>query len=849
MKKTFQYKILSSVLLCISVSLLGQVSEAEWDSSPVDGPYISAFKRIICSPTANESELYAAEEFQRIFKGFTGKELAIKKTQKKHKNAILIGSETANITGLNINTESLGEEGFKIDIENDVLAIYGNKSRGTLYGVYEFFEQYCGIHFLTHDHTYYPKEGKNNNFRIKGQDYSYVPPFAFRWSYYGETNRNPAFAAKLRTNTVKGEDKLGGITGYKLVVHNVSKLVPPAAYGEEHPEYYALVNGRREISMHGGGPQLCLTNKDVLDIVTEATLDAIDKNPTLKNFSIAQMDNGSYCTCESCAAIDSREESHAGTMISFVNAVAERIEKKHPEVLISTYAYEYTRKPPRTISPRNNVMIQLCSIECCDFHAIDEPTCTLNQEFSKDMDGWNKIAKNIFIWHYNTNFRGYLLPFPNLQSIGKSVEYFANNNGRGVFMQAAGNGFSTELSDLRNYVISRCLWKPGRDSWQETIDFCRMHYAESAQPIIDYLKYYHDLIEKEKRHPILFSTEASLCLNAESVNQIDHYFKKALALAKSEEVRTRVEKASLCVYRAKLSVATMNLKYEDGFCKPSSDDFDEDLLGRYSDLCVKYHVSMDNEYVKNDTYIKNMRKIYAGMKAVQLENSYWNLLILPESNAKVVEMTYKPTGINVIQPSRSLDRFRFEEWVREGDGPKADGILAYELIEQNPTKAIIALTTKDGAKIERTISLEGEAIHFETSVKATKDRAFNFFVHPEYHAGSSSNDPEEVGIYVKSNKWLHANQGWKNAKPTDKESKLLKEGLKGGSFAYFNQKAGFGVEQRFKPGTIEDLKLFWSPERVQINLEMIPTVKKLKAGQTASYSYDIHYLNNTPLNH
>ena len=166
--------------------------------------------------------------------------------------------------------------------------------------------------------------------------------------------------------------------------------------------------------------------------------------------------------------------------------MAKRIETKHPEVLIGTYAYEYTRKPPKTIRANDNVLIQLCSIECCVFHSIDDPSCSLNQEFCNDMDGWNNIAKNIFIWHYNTDFRGYLLPFPNLRSIGKSVEYFANNSGRGVFMQAAGNGFSTELSDLRNYVMSRCLWKPGRDSWQETIAFCRMHYAESAQPIIDY---------------------------------------------------------------------------------------------------------------------------------------------------------------------------------------------------------------------------------------------------------------------------------------------------------------------------------------------------------------------------
>lgn len=854
MKKSVQHTIFIGLFLVLSSSLFiqctqkeqSQISEEEWALLPADGPYLSTYERIICSSGATKSELYAAREFQRLFKEFTGKELAIDRTDSLSGKIILIGAEASAAADLQFNTEKMGEEGFNINIAGDKLAIYGGHPRGTLYGVYEFFEQYCGVRYLTYNHTFYPADGRDKDFRIKGRNYSYVPPFAFRWSYYGETNRNPAFAAQLRTNTVSGAEELGGITGYKLVGHNVAYLVPPNIYGKEHPEYYALVNERRLLDMHGGGPQLCMTNPDVLEIVVEATLNAIEKNPTVKNFNVAQMDNGNYCTCVSCAAIDAREETHAGATLSFVNAVAERIEKVHPEVLIGTYAYEYTRKPPKTIRARDNVLIQLCSIECCQFHAIDDPTCSLNQEFCKDMDDWNKKAENIFIWHYNTNFKAYLLPFPNIRSIGKSVEYFANNNGRGVFMQAAGNGFSTELSDLRNYVMSRCLWKPGRDSWQEALEFCRMHYAESAQPIIDYLTYYHNLIEKEKRHPLLFCTEASLCLNAETVKQIDKYFSEALALAKSEEVFTRVEKASLCLYRAKLSVATMELKYENSLCKPYLESADETLLERYTELCAKYNVSMENERTKIDTYLNNMRKLYAGMTAVLLENDFWRVLVLPESNAKVVEMTYKPTGRNVIKPARALDRFRFEDWVRQGDGPKADGILAFKVVEKTPSKMVAALTAKDGARIERTISLVGDGIRFEMALKAEESRPFNFLVHPEYDAGSGSDNPKEVSIYVKAEEWIHVNKGWVNAKPKGDQSALIKEGLKGGAFAYFNKKEDFGVEQRFDPRDFEHINLFWSPERIQINLEMTPTVKKLRAGDQAKYAYEIHYLDKAP---
>jgi len=843
--------VLNVIIKCLLILLLSrlfiqcslqksQISEKEWEALPTDGPTLSTFERVFCSSDATESERYAANEFIRLFREFTGKELAFDSTGTQTSQIILIGPDAA------ADTTQMDDEEFNIEIALDQIAIYGGRPRGTLYGVYEFFEKYCGVRYLTADHTFYPVAGKDQDFRIKGRSYRYNPPFAFRWSYYGETNRNPAFAAQLRTNTVSGPEKLGGITGYKLVGHNVAYLVPPAIYGKEHPEYFALVNGRRLLELEGGGPQLCMTNPDVLEIVVKATLEAIEKNPDVKNFNIAQMDNGSYCTCEACAAIDAREESHAGATLAFVNAVAERIEKTHPEVYIGTYAYQYTRKPPKTFGARDNVMIQLCSIECCDFHAINDPACALNQEFCKDMDGWKEKAKNIFIWHYNTNFRGYLLPFPNLRSIGKSVAYFANNNGRGVFMQAAGNGFSTELSDLRNYVMSRCLWKPGRDSWEEALDFCRMHYAESARPIIDYLTYYHDLVDKKGKHPTCFPTESSLCLNAETVGQIGKYFEQALALAQSDVVRSRVEKAALCAYRAKLSVASMDLKYENGICKPSLQNGDENLLEHYADLCTRNNVSMENELTEIDTYLTNMRKLFAGLPAVCLENEFWRVVLLPESNAKIVEMTYKPTGRDVIQPARALDRFRFEEWVLQGDGPKAYDILAFNVIEKSSEKAIVALTAKDGAYIERTISITGDVIHFETALTAHTARAFDFLVHPEYDAGSDSKSPQEVGIYVKGADWRQVNRDWMNAKPTEEQSARIKEGLKGGAFAYFSQKAGFGVEQRFEPGTFEDIMLFWDPDRIQINLEMVPTIKKLKAGEQAKYAWDVHYLDRAP---
>ncbi|MBI3851356.1 MAG: DUF4838 domain-containing protein [Verrucomicrobia bacterium] len=843
LKPGFQPAVTAAPTVTDAVRPTGRIVQKSSAEKGAITPAAMTAWKIVCDSAATESERYAATEFQRLFKGMTGALLPVVESMAANQAAVFVGQDAVAHAGQTADGGDLGEEALRIRVGPKGVCIDGGRPRGTLYGVYEFFEELCGVRFLTFDDTYFPPDAAQRKIPVGVRVVN--PTFAFRWSYYGENSRHPEFAARLRVNTVSDDPKLGGRTGFRLVNHNVAYLVPPAKYGKAHPEYYALVAGERKLEMGGGGPQLCMSNPELINVVVNAVLEEIRKNPTARNLNIAQMDNESFCTCARCAEIDAREESHAGATLAFVNAVAERIEKTNPDVFISTFAYQYTRKPPKILKPRRNVMIQLCSIECCDFHAIDDPACPLNRSFCADMAGWKKIANNVFIWHYNTNFKGYLLPFPNLRSIGRSVSFFAKNNGQGVFMQAAGNGFSTELSDLRNYVMARCLWKPGRDSWKEAEEFCRLHYAEAAGPILAYLKYYHNLVGKSGVHPTCFPTESSLCITPESARRIMGYFEEALLLAKSDAVRARIEKASLCAYRAAVSASSMRLVYRNAVCHPDLEGFDPGLLDRYAALCTRFGATMDDEHVSTEKFLGAMRGLHNGLKAVSLENESWRVVVLPESNAKVVEMTYKPTGRNVVRAPRSFNRFRHEEWVRQGEGPIAENIRAFD-VQAEPTRAVLSLTTKDGARIQRTISLTDDAVRFETTMTADAPRRFDFLVHPEYDTATMSDDPRVLAIYVRQSDWTHANRQWREAMPTDQQMDVIKNAVGGGAFAYFNHQAKFGVEQRFDPADFSGLGLFWNPSRQQINLEMISKTVSLEKGERARFAYEVRYLREAP---
>lgn len=170
-------------------------------------------------------------------------------------------------------------------------------------------------------------------------------------------------------------------------VHTFERILPSDVYGKDHPEYYSLINGERR---PGKASQWCLTNPEVLEIVT-LKIDSIFKaNPDKSMISVSQNDgHDTYCTCTGCKALDQYEGSPSGSLIHFVNKLAERF----PDKQFSTLAYMYTMHPPKHVKPLPNVNIMLCNIDCDREVPLTDNAS--GREFMKAMKGWATISNNI----------------------------------------------------------------------------------------------------------------------------------------------------------------------------------------------------------------------------------------------------------------------------------------------------------------------------------------------------------------------------------------------------------------------------------------------------------------------
>ncbi|RYZ19048.1 MAG: DUF4838 domain-containing protein, partial [Sphingobacteriales bacterium] len=291
------------------------------------------------------------------------------------------------------------------------------------------------------------------------------PFLSFRTVYYPD-QYDEEFRDWHKLHTLEDEFGLWG--------HTYSKLVPPGRYLKSHPEYFALVNGRRTDT------QLCLSNPAVLNILTENLRKLIMEQPDKKLWSVSQNDGFGYCTCSGCEAIDKKYGGPQGSVINFANKVA----AKFPDKTISTLAYLYSARPPVNLKPAANVSVMLSSISMDRAKPISSnPRAAL---FRNSVRGWSAITRTLMVWDYVVQYTNYQSPFPNLHYLHDNMKFFADNNVRGIFVQGT-EGSRGEFSALKTYLLAKASWAPRTDTKVHLEEFIKAYYGDAGQYINRYI--------------------------------------------------------------------------------------------------------------------------------------------------------------------------------------------------------------------------------------------------------------------------------------------------------------------------------------------------------------------------
>ena len=488
----------------------------------------------------------------------------------------------------------LNKDFISIDYKDSLITISANNKRNLYYATYDFIEKFLNVNWLSTDFTYY-EDLKSINFP-KNYSYYFEPPVLTRTVHSKLFYKDSVFADKLK---VTNEAFPRYVPSAR--VHTFHRFLPYEVFYDKNPEYYALRNGKRLPT------QLCLTNTDVLKIVKDSVNSFFNKFPNSDVISVSQDDNTQYCQCDKCSKIDNQEGSPAGTMIHFVNAVAESF----PNKTISTLAYQYTRKPPK-VKPIENVLITLCSIECNRSVPI-ELGC---KDFSSDLKGWSQLTDNIRIWDYTTQFTNFLAPFPNWGTIKPNINLFVDNNAKWIFEQHSNN--DSELFELRSYIMAKLLWNPNLDFQTLLNEFNNKYYGNGGKYISEYVNSIQNQIDNTSFFLFLYGDPSQgfdSFLSPENLLNYDILFNKALnSVELDSEYYKRILRSKISIDYAVLESYRKNFSDLYQLTKTENDikSINPKLIMRlnaFSKTCNDNDITLMNEmgFTVSD-YIVNYRK-------------------------------------------------------------------------------------------------------------------------------------------------------------------------------------------------------------------------------------------------
>ena len=431
---------------------------------------------IVVGRDATDSELLAVAELGKYLGSVTGttKDGVVKsyygspvaEGNQGSSRCIYVGwTDFAKKNGLEGST--MQPEEWAVKTVGADLILTGGRPRGTLYAVYDFLQNDCGVHWFDRDTEVVPKnpsmvmpqadrrgkpqmwlryrsapstltlseQAAQKRFEVRNR----CPGrriYRLRQLLYGEdpSNYNPDLGSPIWNLSQQHE----GGEPFHRHCHSYYTYVPPLEFYAEHPEYFGIPRESAPKEMpkalkEQNGGKLCLTHPDVRRIVKERLERQIRNDRTAQRsfgnqevprfYDLGMMDSSVpdtiECPCPQCRAFVQAHGRESDLLIDFVNDVAAHIAKQYPDVTISTSGYLFNMAPPLKVRPRDNVMVVFCNWYGAPDGGpyLDQPLTHPDNKWRRDAAlGWRAMGARLGVWDYlnfaNTPYESNAAPVP-----------------------------------------------------------------------------------------------------------------------------------------------------------------------------------------------------------------------------------------------------------------------------------------------------------------------------------------------------------------------------------------------------------------------------------------------------
>lgn len=390
-----------------------------------------------------------------------------------------------------IDLSDVKDDGYKLEIKPEGIYIVGKTDDAARNGIYDFLETHLECMYVSPEKTYVPL---CPTVKLALEEKTVNPTITWRKVYQFESLLNGWYERLKMNGTVvkEGENSIELYNEWGTWCHSSFEFVPPEKYFDEHPEYYAKFLGKRRYQFNVLGrtfpTHLCYTNEEVYQIAEAELVKRIEANPEVKFWDFSIMDTYfATCRCKECKKFNKEAGSEMGTLLAFLNRLADAIRDDYPDVYLSTLAYQRVKNPPKNMKCAPNLCINVCAFPGTQSYPYStEGGIKASREFAERVVEWGKICDNILVWDYVVNFTHLKLPFPNFEFQKENLEFYLENNIRFVFHQGSREPMD-ENAEMRTYLLSRQLWDKDVDLLALAKKYVAVVYGDAAGLVEEYM--------------------------------------------------------------------------------------------------------------------------------------------------------------------------------------------------------------------------------------------------------------------------------------------------------------------------------------------------------------------------
>ncbi len=797
---------------------------------------------IVVADTASQSEKTAADEIRLMFQLAAGVTLPVVATVESPATPLIVVGAGLDASDLGVvpDMDALGDDGYILKAVGENIVIAGNPAAGTMHGVHEFLEVALKVRWTAPGVTIVPP-ASDIGFPIDF-DHQYSPPFKWRTTTYSWPGAYRAFLAHQGENDgSSGPDDPYGVEHWNDgICHTYFNFISPDEFWDTHPEYFSEIGGVRVRDE----TQLCLTNPEVLNIVTERMLARMAAYPDAQQHNFSQMDHYNQCECDKCRAMNELYQSEGGTQFWFVNELAKRTAQVYPDKQIGTLAYMYTEEPPVGLEMEPNVAVWLCHMySSCDSHPIR--TCEDNAVYKERAEAWSQITDHLYIWHYIVDFMHYYNPFPNFYALADNIRFYRDIGVEGMFMQGMGQGGGGEFSLLRPWFTMQLLWDPDQDPTALIKRFLKDYYGPAWGPMFHWITLLQDKVDDENVHMHLYSNPGQGYLTEEVMETGEALFAEAALLVDGNaELEDRVAVAAMPLGYARFFPRN-GYRIEDGMLKwnPGMATWDE----------VSFFIEMMNNHGFTtyreasgsvDTITMLWMMIGADAEVKTIRNDALEVDVVPTLAGRALRITDRVTGQTVTawDQRRNLffpfaggleDRvgegFNFMGWVEPGT---ATSVTA--------TGMKVTLNTMNGFKLVRTYQLDATEPILRVSTTLTNPGASTVSARLRPHLEMNLGELRETTMKFTARDGTAVDKGVDDVLAGMRQGEhFYDQSTPAGEWSFTGTK-GLTLTYRFDDEAVDYTWLYAYPERDgELEMEVFANAVELAPGASMTFDAEI----------